>query len=81
MKILACEINFKFSSTTQLIMYFILSVQNVAFSELVVNCQQLIRRFANEQLKRFGIANIEAKLRATSCVSQRDIQVFSYTLL
>ena len=60
----------------QLIDYFFtLSVQNVAFSELVVKCQELIRHFAYEQLTHFGIADCEAKLRATSCVSQRDIQV------
>lgn len=51
------------------------SVQNVVFSELVVKCQNLIREFAFQQLKYFGIEDKEAKLRATSCVSQRDIQV------
>ena len=45
------------------------------FSELVVKCQNLIRQFAYEQLKYFGIENNEATLRAKSCVSQRDIQV------
>ena len=51
------------------------SVQNVVFSELVVKCQNLIRDFAYEQLRHFGIEDKEATLRATSCVSQRDIQV------
>ena len=50
-------------------------MQNVVFSELVVNCQNLIRKFAFQQLKHFGMEDKEAKLRATSCVSQRDIQV------
>ena len=59
-------------------MFHISSVQNVVFSELVVKCQNLIRQFANEQLKRFGIEDSEAKLRAASCVSQRDIQVFYF---
>ena len=45
------------------------------FSELVVKCQNLIRQFAYEQLIHFGIEDDEAKLRSTSCVSQRDIQV------
>jgi len=51
------------------------SVQNIAFSELVVRCQELIREFALDQLKQFGIDEKEATLRATSSVSQRDIQV------
>ena len=50
-------------------------MQNVVFSELVVKCQNLIRHFAYQQLKCFKIEDKEAKLRATSCVSQRDIQV------
>lgn len=50
-------------------------MQNVVFSELVVKCQNLIRQFAYEQLKHFGIEDNQAKLRSTSCVSQRDIQV------
>lgn len=45
------------------------------FSELVVKCQNLIRQFAYKQLTNFGIEDGEAKLRSTSCVSQRDIQV------
>ena len=51
------------------------SVQNVVFSELVVKCQNLIREFAYQQLTYFGVEKKEARLRATSCVSQRDIQV------
>ena len=51
------------------------SVQNVVFSELVVKCQNLIRQLAYEQLKCSGIENYEARARAKSCVSQRDIQV------
>ena len=42
---------------------------------MVVKCQHLIRQFAYEQLIHCGIENNEAKLRAKSCVSQRDIQV------
>jgi len=61
-------------------MYFIPSVQNVVFSELVVKCQELVRKFAYEQLKNLGIEDSEAKLRATSCVSQRDIQVVTCSL-
>ena len=51
------------------------SVQNDLFSEIVVECQNLIRQFAYKQLIHYGIENNEAKLRAKSCVSQRDIQV------
>ena len=40
-----------------------------------MKCQNLIRKFAYEQLKHFGIEDDEAKLCSTSCVSQRDIQV------
>jgi len=58
--------------------FYACSVQNVVFSELVVKCQNLIRQFANEQLKCFGMEDSEAKLRAASCVSQRDIQVFCF---
>jgi len=57
------------------------SVQNIAFSELVVRCQELIREFALDQLKQFGMSEKEAKLRAASSVSQRDIQVCKYFLI
>lgn len=50
-------------------------VQNVVFSEIVVKCQNLIRQFANKQLISCGMEESEAKVYATSCVSQRDIQV------
>ena len=50
-------------------------VQNVVFSEIVVKCQNLIRQFAKEQLISCGMKESEAKVFATSCVSQRDIQV------
>ena len=55
--------------------YSFTSVQNIAFSELVVKCQGLIRQFAFEQLKRLGVGDSDANLYASSCVSQRDIQV------
>lgn len=55
-------------------MYFF-RTKNVVFSHMIVKCQHLIREFAREQLKCFGIEDREAKLRAASCVSQRDIQV------
>ena len=45
------------------------------FSEIVVKCQNLIRWFAKEQLISCGMKESEAKVFATSCVSQRDIQV------
>lgn len=45
------------------------------FSDIVVKCQSLIRQFAYEQLKHSGMEDSEAKLCATSSVSQRDIQV------
>ena len=51
------------------------SVENTAFSELVVRCQELIREFALDKLNKFGIEEEEAILRSTSSVSQRDIQV------
>jgi len=41
----------------------------------VVRCQELIREFALDQLKQFGVKKEEAILRSTSSVSQRDIQV------
>lgn len=44
-------------------------------SELIVECQKLMRKYASEQLKCFGLEENEAKRYATSCVSQRDIQV------
>jgi len=59
----------------QLNKFNIHSVQNIAFSELVVKCQGLIRQFAYEQLKKLGVDESDANLRAASCVSQRDIQV------
>ena len=74
MMILTCE-NFWFITLDELVVHLITSVQNVVFSELVVTCQNLIRDFANEQLKQFGMEDSEAELRSTSCVSQRDIQV------
>ena len=46
-------------------------------SELIVECQTLMRKYASEQLKYFGLEDKEAKLYATSCVSQRDIQVWT----
>jgi len=55
-------------------------IQNIAFSELVVECQQLMRQFACEQLRRLGVNESDAKLRASSCVSQRDIQVWGQLL-
>lgn len=51
--------------------------QNVEFSQIVVECHNLIRKFAYKQLKCFEIEDSEAKLRANSCVSQRDIQVWT----
>lgn len=51
-------------------------IQNITFSELVVECQQLMRQFACEQLRKLGVNESDAKLRASSCVSQRDIQVW-----
>ena len=51
-------------------------VQNIAFSKLVVKCQGLIRQFASEQLRKFSVDDNDANLCATSCVSQRDIQVY-----
>ena len=51
-------------------------MQNIAFSELVVKCQGLIRQFAYEQLRKLGVDENDANLRASSCVSQRDIQVY-----
>ena len=54
---------------------YIFRAQNVVFSQIIVKCQHLIREFACEQLKCFGIEGSEAKLHAASCVSQRDIQV------
>lgn len=47
------------------------------FSQIVVECHNLIRKFAYEQLKCFEIEDSEAKLCANSCVSQRDIQVWT----
>jgi len=47
----------------------------------VVRCQELIREFALDQLKQFGMSEKEAKLRAASSVSQRDIQVCKYFLI
>ena len=35
-----------------------------------------MRQFACEQLRRLGVNESDAKLRASSCVSQRDIQVW-----
>ena len=57
------------------LLIFIFSVENMAFSELVIKCQELIREFALDQLKELGIEEEEAILRSTSSVSQRDIQV------
>ena len=53
-------------------------VRNIAFSTLVVKCQGLIRRFAGEQVRKLGVDENDAKHCATSCVSQRDIQVFRF---
>ena len=52
-------------------------MKNIAFSEVVVKCQVLMRKFASEQFVKLGHSEDEAKIRATSCVSQRDIQVLS----
>ena len=64
-----------FSPAFILYVYSFTSVQNIAFSELVVKCQGLIRQFAFEQLKKLGVGDSDASIRASSCVSQRDIQV------
>ena len=56
-------------------MPLICRVENIKFSELVVKCQELIRGFAEEQLRRLGVNKCDAKRRAASCISQRDIQV------
>ena len=50
-------------------------LQNITFSELVVKCQKLIRKFAFEQLQKISRDVNEVQHRAASCVSQRDIQV------
>ena len=73
MKILLCKIQNLFV----LIVYkfYLCSVQNMRLSELIVECQKLMRKYASEQLRCFGLEDNEAKLYATSCVSQRDIQV------
>ena len=55
--------------------FYSCSVQNIWLSELIVKCQQLIRQYAGEQLKIFGLEDSEAELCAGSCASQRDIQV------
>jgi len=55
--------------------FYFCSVKNVVFSELIVKCQEIIRQFACKQFVYFGLRDSEAKLLATSCVSQRDIQV------
>lgn len=53
------------------------SAKNVELSELIVECQKLMREYAYEQLRRFGLKDSEAKPCAASCVSQRDIQVWT----
>ena len=50
-------------------------LQSITFSELVVKCQKLIRKFAFEQLQKISRDVNEVQHRAASCVSQRDIQV------
>jgi len=71
-----------------MISYFIHRLQNITFSELVVKCQNLIRKFASEQLLKNSRNADEAFHRAASSVSQRDIQVrmvikysFAYVIL
>ena len=53
----------------------------MVFSETIVKCQELIRQFAYEQLRSCGMEESKAKVCATSCVSQRDIQVWAVKLL
>ena len=56
-------------------------IQNIEFTQVVVSCQDLIRKYAHEQLKALGYDDEEElKFRAASCVSQRDIQVCAITL-
>jgi len=55
--------------------YIIYRLQNIQFTDIVVSCQQLIRKYACEELKRLKYDSKELESRAASCVSQRDIQV------
>ena len=43
-------------------------------SAQIATAQQLVRRFAENQLEKVGFDSLDAMTRAKSCVSQRDIQ-------
>ena len=50
-------------------------------SILISSSQTLMREYAKVQLKMIGFPDDEARLRASSCVSQRDIQVGVYVVV
>ena len=53
--------------------------QVATLTDLIVTSQQLMRKYAFEQLKECGLSKEDAKVWSRSCVSQRDIQrVFTF---